>query len=76
MQLTVFILFLAFLVFAVAFLLHKISLGVFLLFFPVALLLWFSLPAIKNVKQTKTCTDFALCLLGPTSKIMTAVLAQ
>ncbi|MGM0328098.1 hypothetical protein IGK33_002750 [Enterococcus sp. AZ090] len=53
MQLTVFILFLAFLVFAVAFLLHKISLGVFLLFFPVALLLWFSLPAIKKRKADK-----------------------
>ncbi|MGL9947589.1 hypothetical protein IGJ63_002721 [Enterococcus sp. DIV1375a] len=53
MQLTVFILFLAFLVFAVAFLLHKISLGVFLFFFPVALLLWFSLPAIKKHKTDK-----------------------
>ena len=50
MQLTIFILFLAFLLFAVVFLLYKISLGVFLLFLPVALLLWFSIPAVKKRK--------------------------
>ena len=53
MQLTVFILFLAFLVFAVVFLLHKIRLGIFLFFFPVAFLLWVSLPAIKKHKTDK-----------------------